>query len=304
MPKLKRIIMEGLDEKYPCLINEGDMQVEIAKAKAEALTLSEDKDILKLLFSCIDLTSLKTEDSTATIREFTEKVNELPELFPFVPQVAALCVYPVFAPVLKSALRDKNILRALVSAGFPSAQTFSDVKKLETRRAIDFGADEIDIVMSVGEFLEGNYEFVGEEIKSIKDVMGDVHLKVILETGALAHWEDVWMAGKIAMENGADFIKTSTGKQQPAATYEAAYVMLEAIKKYHAVHKVKVGFKPAGGISSAEDALVYYCLVKNILGSEWLNKRLFRIGASRLANSLITDIAAIEKGYRKEINYF
>jgi len=297
-------MIEGLDEKYPCSIKGQEMQAEIAKAKEEALTLLEDKEVLKLLFNCIDLTSLNTEDSTESIREFVEKVNELPELFSFVPQVAAMCVYPVFAPVLKSALKDKNINRAVVSAGFPSSQTFSDVKKLETQRAIDFGANEIDIVMSVGEFLEGNYEFVGEEIKLIKTVMGDVHLKVILESGTLPKSEDIWMASMIAMENGADFIKTSTGKQQPAATFEAAYVMLQAIKKFNVENSQKIGFKPAGGISTAEDALIYYCLVKNILGEEWLNNHLFRLGASRLANNLISDIAAIENGYRKEIKYF
>jgi len=297
-------MLEGFEEKYPCSINEQEMQTEIANAKAEAQSLLENKEVLKLLFNCIDLTSLNTEDSTETIREFVEKVNELPELFSFVPQVAAMCVYPVFAPVLKSALKDKNINRAVVSAGFPSSQTFSDVKKLETQRAIDFGANEIDIVMSVGEFLEGNYEFVGEEIKMIKAVMGDVHLKVILESGTLPKVEDVWRASMLAMENGADFIKTSTGKQQPAATFEAAYTMLKAIKRYNDEHKVKVGFKPAGGISTAEDALVYYCLVKNTVGEEWLNNHLFRLGASRLANNLISDIAEIENGYRKEIKYF
>lgn len=297
-------MMEGLEEKYPCTINEQEMQVEIANAKMEASTLTEDKEVLKLLFNCIDLTSLNTEDSTESIREFVEKVNELPEHFSFMPQVAAMCVYPVFAPVLKSAIRDKKINRAVVAGGFPSSQTFSDVKKLETQRAIDFGANEIDIVMSVGEFLEGNYEFVGEEIKMIKSVMGDVHLKVILESGTLSTPQDVWTASMIAMENGADFIKTSTGKQQPAATFEAAYTMLKAIKTFDAKNSIKIGFKPAGGISTAEDALVYYCLVKNILGEEWLNNHLFRLGASRLANNLISDIVAIENGYRKEIKYF
>ncbi len=296
--------MEGLEEKYPFSITEQKIQVEIENAKNEALTLLENKEVLKLLFNCIDLTSLNTEDSTETIREFVEKVNELPELFTFIPQVAAMCVYPVFAPVLKSALKDNSIKRAVVSAGFPSSQTFSDVKKLETQRAIDFGANEIDIVMSVGEFLEGNYEFVGEEIKIIKTIMGDIHLKVILESGTLPNLEDVWVASMIAMENGADFIKTSTGKQQPAATLEAAYVMLQAIKKFDDENKVKIGFKPAGGISTTEDALAYYCLVKNILGKEWLKNHLFRIGASRLANNLISDIVAIENGYRKEIKYF
>lgn len=296
--------MDGLMVKYPFVISEEEIQNGIKAARKEAEQLKGDKEVLKLLFNCIDLTSLNTEDSADTIREFVDKVNALHEYFDFVPQVAAMCVYPVFAPVLKGCLKDPKIGRAVVSAGFPSSQTFLDVKKLETQRAIDFGATEIDIVMSVGEFLEGNYDFVGEEINAIKNVMGHAHLKVILESGALSKPQDVWIASVIAMEFGADFIKTSTGKQQPAATFEAAYVMLSAIKSYHQQTRKKIGFKPAGGISTAEDALIYYCLVKQICGEEWLNNHLFRIGASRLANYLISDIAELQNGFRKEIKYF
>ncbi|MCT4589280.1 MAG: deoxyribose-phosphate aldolase [Carboxylicivirga sp.] len=296
--------MEGLMDKFPFTITDEAIAKGIKSAQKGVEANKADKEVLKLLFNCIDLTSLYTEDSADSIRDFVEKVNELPEHFNFVPQVAAMCVYPVFAPVLKSGLKDQNIGRAVVSAGFPSSQTFLDVKKLETQRAVDFGATEIDIVMSVGEFLEGNYEFVGEEIHAIKGVMGEAHLKVILESGTLEKMEDIWTASMISMANGADFIKTSTGKQQPAATFEAAFVMLTAIKKYYDETGVKIGFKPAGGISTAEDALVYYNLVKNICGDEWLNNKLFRIGASRLANNLLTDVAELENGYRKEIKYF
>ncbi|WP_439182131.1 deoxyribose-phosphate aldolase [Carboxylicivirga taeanensis] len=296
--------MDGLMDKYPFSLSAEKIQQSIAAAREEALTLQADKEILKQLFNCIDLTSLNTEDSAESIRDFVEKVNDLHQYFDFVPQVAAMCVYPVFAPVLKSGLKDPKIGRAVVSAGFPSSQTFLDVKKLETQRAIDFGANEIDIVMSVGEFLEGNYEFVGEEINAVKSVMGEAHLKVILESGALEKAEDVWIASVIAMEYGADFIKTSTGKQQPAATFEAACVMLHAVKEYYQQTGKRIGFKPAGGISNADDALVYYCLVKQICGPEWLNNQLFRIGASRLANHLISDIAELESGFRKEIKYF
>ncbi|MBR8537288.1 deoxyribose-phosphate aldolase [Carboxylicivirga sediminis] len=291
-------------DKFPFSLTDKQIEEGINAAKQEALHLKANKDILKLLFNCIDLTSLNTEDSSDDIRDFVEKVNELPQHFDFVPQVAAMCVYPVFAPVLKSGLKDANIGRAVVSAGFPSSQTFLDVKKMETQRAIDFGANEIDIVMSVGEFMEGNYEFVGEEINAIKGVMGDAHLKVILESGTLPKAEDVWTASVISMEYGADFIKTSTGKQQPAATFEAAYTMLTAIKAYFEKTGKKIGFKPAGGISTADDALVYYCLVKQICGTDWLNNHLFRLGASRLANHLISDIAELENGFRKEIKYF
>ncbi|WP_289053299.1 deoxyribose-phosphate aldolase [Carboxylicivirga marina] len=296
--------MDGLMDKFPFKLTDEEIAKGIEAAKAEAALLKQDKDVLKLLFNCIDLTSLNTEDSSDSIRDFVEKVNELPKHFSLVPQVAAMCVYPAFASVLKSGLQDKNIGRAVVSAGFPSSQTYLDVKKLETQRAIDFGANEIDIVISVGEFLEGNYEFVGEEITAIKSVMGDAHLKVILESGALKEPNEIWTASIIAMEYGGDFIKTSTGKQQPAATFEAAFTMLSAIKSFHTETGKKIGFKPAGGISTAEDALVYYCLVKQICGDDWLNNKLFRIGASRLANNLLSDVAEIENGFRKEIKYF
>lgn len=296
--------MEGLLDKFKFAISDEQIAEGIAQAKQEAKALRQDKDVLKLLFNCIDLTSLNTEDSADGIRDFVEKVNELPTHFDFIPQVAAMCVYPAFAAVLKTGLKDKSIGRAVVSAGFPSAQTYLDVKKLETEHAVNFGATEIDIVQSVGEFMEGNYEFVGEEIKGIKSVMGDAHLKVILESGAFDKQQDVWNSSIIAMEYGADFIKTSTGKQQPAATFEAAYTMLSAIKMFFDETGTKIGFKPAGGISTAEDALIYYCLVKQICGKEWLNNKLFRIGASRLANNLLSDVSEIENGYRKEIKYF
>ncbi|WP_430814369.1 deoxyribose-phosphate aldolase [Carboxylicivirga sp. RSCT41] len=296
--------MEGLLDKFKFKLSDKQIQEGIELAKQEAKTLIQDKDVLKLLFNCIDLTSLNTEDSADGIRDFVEKVNELPAHFDFVPQVAAMCVYPAFAAVLKSGLKDDSIGRAVVSAGFPSSQTFLDVKKMETERAVDFGATEIDIVQSVGEFMEGNYEFVGEEIKGIKSVMGDAHLKVILESGTFTKQEDVWTSSIIAMEYGADFIKTSTGKQQPAATFDASYTMLSAIKMFYEETGHKIGFKPAGGISTAEDALIYYCLVKQICGDEWLNNKLFRIGASRLANNLISDVFELENGYRKEIKYF
>ncbi len=296
--------MEGLLDEFKFTISDEQIAEGIEQAKQEAQVLRQDKEILKLLFNSIDLTSLNTEDSADSIRAFVDKVNDLPVHFDFVPQVAAMCVYPAFAAVLTSGLKDKSIGRAVVSAGFPSSQTFLDVKKLETQRAVDFGATEIDIVQSVGEFMDGNYEFVGEEIKGIKSVMGDAHLKVILESGSFEKQEDVWTSAIIAMEYGADFIKTSTGKQQPAATFEAAYTMLSAIKLFYEKTGKKIGFKPAGGISTAEDALIYYCLVKQICGDEWLNHKLFRIGASRLANNLLSDVFDLENGYRKEIKYF
>lgn len=296
--------MEFITDKYPCSIKTDEMKSFIEKSMDSSKTNKDNLEVLKTLFSCIDLTSLNTEDSADSIREFVDKVNAFDASYKDIPQVAAMCVYPVFTPVLKSALKAEGVNIAVVSAGFPSSQTFSDVKKLETERAVDFGADEVDIVISVGEFQDGNYEFVGEEIKLIKSVMKDAHLKVILETGALKEIEEIWFASFLAIESGADFIKTSTGKQQPAATFEAAYVMLNAIKLYHEKTGKKIGFKPAGGISTPEDALVYYQLVKEILGDEWLNNKLFRIGASRLANHLLSQIKTLETGSTQEIKYY
>lgn len=296
--------MDTIIEKYPCTISTSKMEQLIADIKEKTGEWSQDPEILKFLFNCIDLTSLNTEDSADSIREFVDKVNDLNKEYPSVPQVAAMCVYPVFTPVLASALKAEGVNKAVVAAGFPSSQTFLDVKCLETERAVAFGADEVDIVISVGEFQEGNYEFVGEEIRQIKNVMKEAHLKVILESGTLKDEEEIWTASMLSMEYGADFIKTSTGKQQPAATFEAAYVMLNAIKTFHEKTGKKIGFKPAGGISTPEDALVYYGLVKEILGEEWLNNELFRIGASRLANHLLTEMLSIESGERKEIKYF
>ncbi len=262
--------------------------------------LAMEAEILKQIFACIDLTTLNTTDSTAVVEDFCDKVAAFPASFPDIPNVAAVCAFPVFAPVLKARLRDVAVARAVVSAGFPSSQTFLDLKVLETKKALEMGANEIDIVISVGEFLEGNYEFVLEEIKAVKAVMGDTHLKVILETGALKSDENIWKASLLAMEGGADFIKTSTGKLSPAATPEVVWVMAHAIRSFQRIRSRKVGIKAAGGISTSAEALVYYHLVKQVLGNEWLTPQLFRIGASRLANNLLTDI--VESG--EVVKYF
>lgn len=296
--------MNEINYKYPFSLDDSSVLSDIELVKQSISVSLEDASVLKLLFSLLDLTSLNTEDSTVTIRDFVDKVNAQKELFPGVPNVAALCVYPVFASVLKAGLKDASIGRAVVAGGFPSSQTFTDVKVLETRRAITFGATEVDVVISVGEFLDGNYEFVSHELAAIKSVMGDLHLKVILETGALKTAQDIWTASMLAMESGADFIKTSTGKQQPAASYEAAYVMLKAIKTYHNQTGRRVGFKPAGGISTVADALVYYGLVKHILGDQWLTSEWFRIGASRLANGLLSALTLVETGVNREVKYY
>ena len=249
------------------------------------------------LFSLIDLTSLGTTDNEKQIITFTEKVNQLSENFPEMENVAAICVYPCFVETVKNTLIE-DIEIAAVAAGFPSSQTFIEIKIAETALAVSQGASEIDIVLSVGKFLSENYDETFEEIEEIKSSCRNSHLKVILETGALATAKNIKKASLLCMEAGADFIKTSTGKTNPAATPEAAYVMCEAIREYYKNTGKKVGFKAAGGISTTEDAVKYYCIVKEILGEEWLNSSLFRLGASRLANNLLTDI------YKKEVKYF
>jgi deoxyribose-phosphate aldolase len=260
-------------------------------------------DVIKKIFNLIDLTSLNTVDHDDKIIAMVEKVNHFNEHYPDCPNVAALCVYPNFVSTVKKHLKAKDVRIAAVSAGFPSSQTFLAVKLAETNLAVEKGADDIDIVMSVGKFINNEYQDVANEISLIKSVCGGAHLKVILETGALPNEEAVYNASMLSMEAGADFIKTSTGKQEPAATYEAVYVMVSAIKDYYEKTGRMVGIKPAGGIVTVKQALVYYAIVKHILGEKWLNNHYFRIGASRLANNLLTRMNEL-KGIKEEVKYF
>ena len=275
------------------------MTDEQAKSRATQIaekyvTENNTTEVKKLIFNCLDLTTLKTEDSEESVLKFTERINELDNQYPDVKNVAAICVYPNFAKIVSQSLEVEDVNIACVSGGFPSSQTFTEVKVAETALAIADGATEIDIVIPVGKFLSGDYEGMCDEIEEIKSICGDRHLKVILETGTLKSTDNIWKASILAMYSGADFIKTSTGKQDPAATPEAAYVMCQAIKAYHEKTGRKVGFKPAGGINTVNDALVYYTIVKETLGEEWLNNTLFRIGTSRLANLLLNDIIGEE----------
>ena len=251
-------------------------------------------EVKKLLFSCIDLTTLKCTDSEESVLKFTEKVNEFDEKYPDIKNVAAICVYPNFAKIVSESLEVESVGIACVSGGFPSSQTFQEIKIAETAMAVHEGATEIDIVLSVGKFLSGDYEGVCDEIQELKSVCGDKHLKVILETGVLNSAENIKKASILSMYSGADFIKTSTGKESPAATPEAAYVMCCTIKEYYAKTGRKIGFKPAGGINTVKDALLYYTIVKEVLGEEWLNNEYFRLGTSRLANLLLSEIIGEE----------
>lgn len=249
--------------------------------------VSDRQQIYRLLVGLLDLTTLEGTDTEERVRNLCRRGISVADPAKGIPTVAAICVYPNFAAVAKSTLAGSELNVACVAGAFPSGQSPLLVRIAEVEDAVKNGADEIDMVISRGSFIEGNDTFLVEEVKKHKAACGHAHLKVILETGELIDPLLIYKASMIAMENGADFIKTSTGKIQPAATLEAAYVMLHAIKDFYAATGKKIGFKPAGGISDAETALKYYLLVKNILGEEWLNKHLFRFGASRLLQSLL-----------------
>ena len=247
-------------------------------------------DKLRLCLSCMDLTTLNTTDTAEKIIAFTEKVNRFGEHFPNYAPPAAICVYPKWGRTVKETLKVPGVKVAVVAGGFPNSQTFLDVKLLECLMAVEQGADEVDIVLPLNLFQGGCANEAAQELRAIKEVAGDRHLKVILETGALRSTSEMEDASFLAMEAGADFIKTSTGKQEPAATPQAAETMCRCIKEYFRRTGRKVGFKPAGGISSAKDALMYLNIVEQTLGGEWMTPQLFRIGASRLANSILTEL--------------
>ena len=279
---------------YDTQLNDADVQIQVAALIEKKVPENNTEEVKKFLFNCIDLTTLNTTDSDESVMRFTEKVNRFDDEFPDLKNVAAICVYPNFAQVVKDTLEVEGINIACVSGGFPSSQTFTEVKIAETAMALADGADEIDIVIPVGAFLSGDYETMCEEIMELKETCKEHHLKVILETGALKTASNIKKASILSMYSGADFIKTSTGKQQPAATPEAAYVMCQAIKEYYEQTGNKVGFKPAGGINTVNDALIYYTIAKEVLGKEWLSNELFRLGTSRLANLLLSEIKGEE----------
>lgn len=261
--------------------------------------------VYKDCFSMMDLTTLKTDDTPASVAKLVEKVNAFHKSYPEWPLPASVCVFSNFAATVKE-VRKEDFNITVVSACFPSSQSFLEVKLKEVEMAVEQGADEVDIVLALNAFLAGNYEVAAEEIRQVRRVIDEVagkqgrnvHLKVILETGLLKTPENIANASFLAMEAGADFIKTSTGKVDVNATPLAAYVMCECIAIYHKATGKKIGFKPAGGISSAADALCYYSIVSSLLGKDWLNKELFRFGVSRVANSLLS---AVEQ---KTVSYF
>lgn len=271
-----------------CPLSLEDVQTELEYIR-DAVEKNLNKKMFEKALSCIDLTTLNSTDTLKSVANFTEKVNQFPQAFPGVSNVAAICVYPNMAKAVKETLKIDGVKIAAVSGGFPSSMTFTELKIEEARLAVAAGANEIDIVIPLWAFLAGDYETVSAEISATKKAIGDAHLKVILESGVLTV-DQIWQSSQLAIEAGADFIKTSTGKLPQAATPEAAFVMCLAIKQHFEETGQKIGFKPAGGIVTPEDAILYLTIVQEILGDEWVNPELFRIGASRLANNLLEKI--------------
>ncbi|MEO6437006.1 MAG: deoxyribose-phosphate aldolase [Tepidisphaeraceae bacterium] len=259
---------------------------------------------LKLALSMIDLTTLEGADSDGKVRQMCYKAAHLHDRVPGIPRVAAVCVYPTLVRVAKETVKGTGIKVAAVATGFPSGQYPLDVKLRDTHYAVEEGADEIDMVISRGHFLAGDYNYVFDEIAQVKDACGLAHLKVILETGELGQYDQVRKASDLAMHAGADFIKTSTGKVVPAATLPVTLVMLEAIRDfYHATGK-KIGMKPAGGIANAKQAIQYLVVLRETLGQDWMTPDLFRLGASRLANDILMQLATQASGAYQSLDYF
>lgn len=281
---------------YQKLIKKCPTEAEIKKGLKPAYSNISgvlDRDLLVNILSVIDLTSLNTTDNRTRILHFTGKVNSFHAKFDDIPNVAAICIYPNFVPIVHEKLTARKVRIAAVAGAFPSAQTFRSIKVAECKMAADAGADEIDLIISVGAFLGNDFAYVADEIREIKEVIGDVQLKIIIESGLLNNHEQIFKASMIAMDAGADFIKTSSGKTNVSATPDAAYVMCKAISGFYSETGIRVGFKAAGGIVTSGDAAIYRNIVNNVLGEDWLDSSLFRIGASRLANNILSDILGI-----------
>ena len=279
-------------QAYPFRLTDEQVTEQVNKLLAEKSEQNRTKEVYSNIYGCIDLTTLNSTDTREGVWQFTEKVNNFDGTRPDIPNVAAICVYPNFARTVKEALT-ADVQIAAVSAGFPSSQTFTEVKVAETALAVADGADEIDVVINLGLFLGEEYEEMCEELSEIKEACRQATLKVILETGALKTASNIYKASILSLYSGADFLKTSTGKGYPGATPEAAWVMCRAISDYHQKTGRKVGIKVSGGVATPDDALTYYTIMKETLGEEWCNKSLFRVGASRLADALLSEISTI-----------
>ncbi|MDY3966425.1 MAG: deoxyribose-phosphate aldolase [Prevotella sp.] len=281
--------------KYNVELDDAAVKAAVRDIIANKVSENDTLEVKKFLFGSIELTTLKTEDSDTSVMAFTERVNAFDNEYPDMPHVATICVYPCFAEIVKDTLEVEGVEIACVSGSFPSSQARIEVKVAETSLAVTDGATEIDIVMPVGKFLSGDYEGMCEDISELKNACGkDVAMKVILETGDIKTASNIKKASILSMYAGADYIKTSTGKEKISATPEAAYVMCQAIKEYYDETGIQIGFKPAGGINTVMDAITYYTIVKEVLGEKWLTNKWFRLGTSRLANLLLSEIQGEE----------
>jgi deoxyribose-phosphate aldolase len=276
----------------------------VARLNTRSIKKESKVEALKMALTMMDLTTLEGKDSEGKVKQLCYKAAHLHDVFPGLPTVAAICVYPTMVATAKKALRGTKINVAAVSTAFPSGQGPMSVKIDDTKFAVENGADEIDMVISRGKFLAGEYNFVFDEIAAIKEACGKAHLKVILETGELETLDNVRLASDIAIAAGSDFIKTSTGKVQPAATLPVTLVMLEAIRDHYYKTGVKIGMKPAGGIAKSKLALQYLVMVKETLGIDWLNNELFRFGASSLANDVLMQLVKEQTGVYQSLDYF
>ena len=283
---------------YNCEISDEEVREAVKKIIAEKVSENDTMEVKKFMFGSIELTTLTTLDSDESVLKLVEKVNAFAHEYPAMPHVATVVTYPRFAKLVAESLEVEGVIPTVVSGAFPSSQALMEIKCAETALAIKDGAKNVDIVMHVGEFLAGDYETVCDEISEQKATCGDVPMKVILETGDLGSCANIKKASILAMYAGADYIKTSTGKEKVSATPEAAYVMCQAIKEYFEKTGIRVGFKPAGGINTITDALTYYTIVKEVLGNDWLNNELFRLGTSRLANLVLSELEG------KEVKFF
>lgn len=280
---------------YNCELDDAEIKTKVRDIIATKVAENDTPEVKKFLFGSIELTTLKPTDSEVSVMAFTERVNAFDNEYPNLPHVATICVFPCFAEIVKDTLEVEGVEIACVSGSFPSSQARIEVKIAETALAVKDGATEIDIVMPVGKFLSGDIEGVCEEISELKAICGEeVPMKVILETGCLVTASNIKKASILAMYAGADYIKTSTGKEKISATPEAAYVMCQAIKEYYDKTGIQIGFKPAGGINTVMDAIIYYTIVKEVLGEKWLTNKYLRLGTSRLANLLLSEIEGEE----------
>jgi deoxyribose-phosphate aldolase len=292
------------DFSKPPRIDKVGVEERIAKFQKRSIKTTSKLQGLRMALNMIDLTTLEGKDTPGKVKQMCYKAQHVHDVFPGLPMVAAVCIYPSMVGIATKAVAGSGVKVASVSTAFPSGQAPLDVKLADTKFAVSEGADEIDMVISRGKFLSGEYNFVFDEIAAIKEACGKARLKVILETGELVTLDNVRRASDIAMYAGADFIKTSTGKIQPAATMQVTYVMLEAIRDFMDATGIQIGMKPAGGISNSKLALQNLVMVNEVLGAAWLSNEWFRFGTSSLANDVLMQIVKAETGIYQSSNYF